>query len=553
MKQKLLLLAIFFLAIFLRFYDINWDQGQHLHPDERFLTMVGIDMKLPDSFAEYLNPQTATSNPANTGHKFYVYGTFPVVLNKFIAQNVNANNYSDFTILGRLLSGFADLFVILLIFKTGELFEKRYEFNSQVKYWSAFFYAITVLPIQLSHFFAVDTFLNVFVFAAFYSALRLSYTKNRTWVVLSGLFFGLAIGSKINAIFLLPLLLFFFVNTYAEHKKIAKRNLLRLVEDLVFFGLCAFIIGRVADPYLFQNNDFFDPTISKLFLDNLKQLQSWNNPQAWFPPGVQWIHKLPVIFALQNLILYGIGIGYTLCSTAGIFYIVKKVRSLELYIILSWVFFIFLYQSVQLSKTMRYFLILYPFLAICAGIGFTYLTKRWHIAAKGVLLLFILLWPLFFFSIYTKPHSRVSASHWIYATIPANSIILSEHWDDALPLSIYDMTDRNYAIKQLPVFGPDTSQKWKEMETLLAQGDYLILSSNRGWGSIPTVPERYPQMTKFYQDLFTGKTAYRKVAEFTSYPSLTYLSIPLTLPDDNAEEAFTVYDHPKVLIFQHIR
>jgi len=57
-------------------------------------------------------------------------------------------------------------------------------------------------------------------------------------------------------------------------------------------------------------------------------------------------------------------------------------------------------------------------------------------------------------------------------------------------------------------------------------------------------------MTRFYQGLFAGKLPYKKVAEFTSYPSLTYLGIPLTFPDDCAEEAFTVYDHPRVMIFK---
>ena len=102
----------------------------------------------------------------------------------------------------------------------------------------------------------------------------------------------------------------------------------------------------------------------------------------------------------------------------------------------------------------------------------------------------------------------------------------------------------------MPVFDPDSQQKWETLNVLFKQGDYIILSSNRGWGSIPTVPSRYPQMAKFYQDLINNKTQYKKVKEFTSYPSLSYLGIPLTINDDYSEEAFTVYDHPKVMIFK---
>lgn len=553
LQGKLILLLILFIAIFFRFYDLNWDQGQHLHPDERFLTMVGVDMKLPHSFGAYLNPAVSTFNPANIKYSFYVYGIFPVVLNKLVGIAFNTDNYADFTLDGRLLSGLADLFVVVLIFKMLELFEKRYKLDHHIKYWGAFFYAIAVLPIQLSHFFAVDTFLSTFVFASLYCALRLAFTKHRRWLVLSALFFGLAIGSKVTAIFISPLLFYCFLVSYTNHGKIRNKHMLILLGDLLLFGAVSYIMGRIADPYIFQSSNFFDPRPSKLFLDNLKQLQSWSDPTAWFPPGVQWIHKLPVIFALQNLVIFGIGIGFALFVLAGIYYVIRKYRSTELLALLIWVLLFFIYQSVQVTKTMRYFLPLYPFLAIFAGIGFTLFTKHWHKVLQAVAIIVVLIWPLFFFSIYTRPHSRVTASKWIDTIIPSGSMILTESWDDALPLPLDPPTVNTYHIEEMPVFDPDSTEKWQKMNADLSKGDYLILSSNRGWGSIPTVPERYPKMTQFYKNLFAGKTAYKKVAEFTSYPSLNYLGLPISFPDDWSEEAFTVYDHPRVIIFQHQR
>ncbi len=553
MKRKLLLIGIIMIGAIFRFCDVNWDQNKHLHPDERFLTMVGSSMQVPHTFLDYLNPHISTMNPANIGYSFYVYGALPVILNKVVAIATNGDSYNDITLLGRILSGFLDLIVVVMVFKTAELFEKKYAIHQHIKYWAALFYAIAVLPIQLSHFFAVDTFLNAFVFISFYTCLRFSFTKNRRWLLLSGLFFGLALASKVTAVFISPLLLYFFVNTYDVKRKIPKKDLLKIVRDLVFFGITAYIVGRIADPYLFQNGNLLDPQISQLYLANLKQLQALSDPKGWYPPGVQWIHKTPILFGLKNLVLYGVGIGFTFCSVLGGYYLIRKIRHTDLCVIFMWVVLFFLYQSLQSVQTMRYFLTLYPFLALLAGIGFTYFSKQTNKYIQAVLLLIVIIWPLLFFSIYTHPVTRVSASNWIYTHIPVKSVLLTESWDDALPLPMDGIPPNSYTIQELPVFDPDAPEKWNKMDSLLGQGDYLILSSNRGWGSIPTVPERYPQMTKFYQNLFAGKTNYKKVAEFTSYPSLAYLGIPLTIPDDNAEEAFTVYDHPKVMIFKHIR
>jgi len=96
--RKFLLILILILGLYFRFIGVNWDQSQHLHPDERFLTMVGNAMKVPKSFSDYLNSKISTFNPENIGYNFYVYGTFPVVLNKLLAIINRADNYNLFTI-----------------------------------------------------------------------------------------------------------------------------------------------------------------------------------------------------------------------------------------------------------------------------------------------------------------------------------------------------------------------------------------------------------------------------------------------------------------------
>jgi hypothetical protein len=80
----------------------------------------------------------------------------------------------------------------------------------------------------------------------------------------------------------------------------------------------------------------------------------------------------------------------------------------------------------------------------------------------------------------------------------------------------------------------------------LAQADYIILSSNRLYDSIPRLPMRYPLTSRYYELLFNGELGFERVKEFASYP--TFLGIQI--PDQSAEESFSVYDHPRVQIFQ---
>src|SRR5690242_12314379 len=77
-KINLLLLIIIVLGFFVRVYDINWDQGYHLHPDERAITLFASPLAFPHSFSEFLSPQS----PLNT--HFFAYGNFPIYFLKLL-------------------------------------------------------------------------------------------------------------------------------------------------------------------------------------------------------------------------------------------------------------------------------------------------------------------------------------------------------------------------------------------------------------------------------------------------------------------------------------
>lgn len=569
-KSILLFIIIILIAIFFRFLNINWDEGHNLHPDERFLNMVNYDSTFPKSWAEYFNQKTSKLNPRNINFTFFVYGNFPLILNKFLAVKLKSNNdFGKMALQGRTLAASLDVIVVIILFLFCLELENEYHFNKKIKYLASFFYAISVIPIQLSHFFTTDIFFHGFTFLSLYFALLFSNRKKWLLIIPCAIFYGLAVASKVSAIYSLPLLIALLGMAFSKdlfNRNNFLGNLFELSLTFLLFIILTYFTMRLADPYMFEYPSFAKAQISQKFIANIKELKNFETTtgEIWYPPAIQWLSKDKIAFPLINLALYGVGLVIFSYFLSGFMSIINLkpaylFKNIKLKLFIGWMIVFFLYLGTRFSYALRYFISLYPFIALFAAIGFIRISKivEQHWGEKFakiislVLLSLTVIWPMMFISIYLRDNSRVAASKWIYQHIPPKSIIISEHWDDGLPLSIRDKNSSLYEPLSLPIYNKDESAKWQIFNELLGQADYYILSSNRGWGSIPYA-KQYPMMGKFYNDLFNEKLGFVKVAEFTSYPSLSYLGIPFELNDDKADETFTVYDHPKVLIFKNV-
>src|SRR3954470_15886479 len=73
--------AILLVALALRLYNVNWDDGHLFHPDERFILMTtsGLQIAWPLNLSQLLSPQS----PLNP-HSFN-YGSLPFYLLRFAA------------------------------------------------------------------------------------------------------------------------------------------------------------------------------------------------------------------------------------------------------------------------------------------------------------------------------------------------------------------------------------------------------------------------------------------------------------------------------------
>lgn len=489
-------------------------------------------------------------NPHNTGYPFFVYGTWPLCLTKLAAEVSHRLDYNGITLTGRWLSALFDTATVVLVFYIAKNIFSRLK----PALLSAFFYSLAVLPLQLSHFFAVDTFLVFFLTLSLFLVIKfINHNSYIIFPILIGGAFGLAVACKISALIFAPIILLGFLF-----------NRRHLLTSGICFLVSFICVLRLSYPYLFTGWH-----LNPLLLANWRQLKTFDTPGA-YPPGLQWIGTTPYLFPLANLLLWGLGLPLGIYSLSGL---IKSLfspwRNKFILILVSWVIICFGYQGIQFAKPLRYFYPIYPVLVIFAALFVSRLQNRLF---SVLCILFSVIWPLAFLSIYIRPHSRIAASSWIYQHIPPGSAVSCEHWDDCLPLG--GMV--SYRGVELPLYNPDTSEKIPDLNIKLAQIDYLVLSSNRLYGSIPSHPDRYPLTTEFYRRLFAGEAGFVKIAEFTSRPNLPLPFIhwcltpsdisygfvsrsgqecPLpgiSFVDDYAEESFTVYDHPKVIIFKKI-
>jgi len=548
-SNKLILIIIFVFIFAIRIIGLNWDNGHHLHPDERFLTMVIEKIQFPSTLSMYFNTSLSPLNPHNQGFDFFVYGTFPVFLNKVIGHFLNLNTYETIHILGRILSILMDLGISFFLFKLVFLLSKN--FNKACI--SALLYGVMILPIQLSHFFTVDTFLNFFIFLTFFCLVYFIKTKKEYFFYLSCLSFGLAFSSKISAIYFLPFI-FYFLFLY-------KKNFLK---NIFLFLILFFLTIRIFQPYFFVN--LFQINLS--YLSNFQVLKSLDY-NLYYPPALQWFGKTKIIYPLYNLFFWGLGLPLSCLFIFSLSKLFTK-KNLFLTISLFWILFLILVQGVQFVQTMRYFLPIYPFIALIIGFYFDFKKPAWKF-----FLFLHLIYLLFFLSIFLRPHPRQQASIWLYENTQKNESIASEYWDDPLPLISSQSPYRKQLI--LDTVAPESQEKWLTINSQLQQSDYLVLSSNRIWLPILNNRQAFKKTASFYSNLFSGNSSFKLIKEFNSYPGISlpfltkclylgpsnqpssknkfvdYLNCDhpgIYLRDDLAEEAFSVYDHPKVLIFQ---
>ncbi len=404
-----ILIAILIVAGFLRLTNLNWDEGTHIHPDERFLTMVVSALELPQSLGQFFDSTTSPMSPYNKGYDFFVYGTLPIFIVRVMAQVANELNqalslwntasgmpinmigYDGVHLVGRALSGLFDLGCVWLIYIIGQrLYSKR------AGLLAALLYAFAALPLQQSHFFTVDTFGTFFALVTFYFAVRVAQGGGWGTYLALGAGLGASIACRINLAPLAGIALLAAGIRVWEELQAAQASGRRIdlpwvsmllqatLFRFVLMGIVAIAVFRVAQPYAFGGTSLLDFSFSAQWRSNMRQIQQLIGGDADYPPGHQWTNRTPFVFPFVNMVVWGMGLPLGLAGWAGwlvatiqVALAFTRVASLtdlarrtlvKAHLLpVAWIGGMFLWQGLQYVQSMRYLLPIYPLLALMAA------------------------------------------------------------------------------------------------------------------------------------------------------------------------------------------
>ena len=305
MSARIGLALILLLAVSLRLYGINWDQGGLFHPDERaFLGQVN-DLQFPEGeeWSDIFDPAASTLNPGS-----FNWGSLPHYALKSIQYAVSPfkwMNLFELRFAGRALSAFSDVATVLLVFMIG-----RAVFSSRVGLLAALLSAVAVQQVQLSHFFAVDTFMTTFIVATVYYSIRVAQSGRKRDSVLAGVMFGLAVATKFSVLPLAFTLVLAHL-IYATSRKGDRFNLDGLASDdsatrqwvtyknLLITVTATVVVLVVTQPYMFL--DF------GTYIDNISTQGQMVRREVDFPFTRQYENTPKYIYHIVQLGTWGLG------------------------------------------------------------------------------------------------------------------------------------------------------------------------------------------------------------------------------------------------------
>lgn len=514
-KKVVFGILIFVALVFTRFVNLDWGRGNYFHPDENNMASSISQMKFED-----LNP------------RFFAYGQFPLYLSFFSAQIINFLKTGNFLnqvsfpvaiISLRIWSAVFSVLSILIFYKSS-----KFLFKTKVDQL-LFIGLLTFSPglIQISHFGTTESIL-IFVFAvnillSFYIFKNLSFK----YVILAALVSGIGLGTKISAIILtgpIFLSLLFLI--------ILKKQFIKVFLSLMFFIIVTALIALVSSPYnLIEYRDFISSMEYEVSVATGEIKVFYTN---------QFLNSKPYIFQITHIFPYVAGFFISIFSIFGLYYLYKlfissnKNKIYWLLVLIPTLVY-FLYNGQLYTKWTRF---MSPIFFVFPLLATLFMSQFKNNIIKTILLLISILPGIFFINLYLKPDIRIEASNWVTENISPHTTVLSESGNVInFPVSPTTINVINFDFYQL-----DSNNNFQtKLPQVINDSKYIFIPSRRVYKNQNN--SNFPYSKNYYENLFSGVLGFKLTKQFTP-------SVDLFLNGENAEETWSVFDHPIIRIYE---
>jgi 4-amino-4-deoxy-L-arabinose transferase-like glycosyltransferase len=542
--------ALLLLAALLRLAYPAWDDLLATHPDERNIVLVTTGLR-------GLNPYDS----GDSAHpQYFAYGHLPVYLLTAVNALVpgDPDPFIRALLAGRALSALADTLTVALVYGLARRF---------AGYWPALFAAaacaLAPLHVQLAHFYAVDTLLAALTTATVLLAVWYAQGGPRATGWGAAVLAGLAIGTKITAVVvLLPVLAAHFYHRGAETQSERRDS-----EDLIAAAAAATknkifstssvprrLCGKICLPLLISLATFaltnpFALLWPEAFAIATSTQLAMASGQLDVPYTRQFAGTWPFVYPFEQLVQWGLGAPLAVLALAGLGYaLYRAVRHNATpgeWVVLAWAVPFALLTGASFARFPRYLLPLTPVLCVYAALLLARVARRTRtaalalgvpaLAAAGALSVALV-------ASYAQPHPWRVASEWLYAHAAPGQSLAVELWDEVLPSGMLAPGSAQYRFVVLDGFTPVAPES---LASSLAASDYVVLSSARVYGVVPRLAEqgdaRYAVAACYFRRLFDGGLGFDLV--------FTAAREPLVGPAGPVDESYSVYDHPRPLVF----
>jgi 4-amino-4-deoxy-L-arabinose transferase-like glycosyltransferase len=558
----IVLIALLVLLFYTRFVNAGWGLPYPFHPDERNMADALIQLHCTGWNKDCFNPH------------FFAYGQLPLYLgyaglwlfHSLAGSMHQIPLFSQAVLSLRAISAGASVAVFIVMLKTAELFVPKLKRKSILLLFFGLIFIFSPALIQFAHFGTTESLLMLFYTILIYLSSLLLFLKIKAlkYSILAGIVCGLAIATKVSSVifFAVPVGMLLHL-CFMQKKSPLSQKISSALGYCVVLAFLTALCGFIFSPYNFISlNDF---------LGSMRYESSVGLGTLPVFYTRQFAMTVPVFFQLRHIFPYALGGAVTFFSLTGLLFLPNKKE----YNALRYAFIVYFLPSAYVfTKWTRFMAPIFPMLILVAAI-FVYKlidryvkrNNRFLVLLSCILLLLFTIPGVRFLAIYRNNDLRFVASDWIYNNIPPGATILSETANVVdLPIVPPYKTDissflPSYNVVSFNFYDLDSNPDLlPELRTALSHAQYIIIPSRRIFANhtcltpdvkpsktdtksarCKALEEQYPLLNEYYTNLFSGALGFKQIKKFD-----------LNTNDENAEETWTVFDHPTIRIYKKV-